>query len=183
MAKGLAGCIAAVFLLVLLCCGLRQADAGPVKLTEGQVKAAYLYNFAQYVEWPAAAFANGSSPLIITVLGKSGYATAFDALGEKTVRKRRVVVRQIGSIDELGETHVLFIATSEKGQLSRILGTIKPNAVLTVSDIKGFATAGGMIGLVHQEDRVSFEINLKAARRADLKLSAHLLKLAAPVLE
>lgn len=178
MVKGMHCWITALLVTWQLCCGLPQALAGPLRFTEGQVKAGYLYNFAQYVEWPASAFAGSSSPLVISVIGKNSFGDAFEALAGRTVRKRRVVVRQISRIEDIGESQILFISVSERGQLPRILGALKTGAVLTVSDIRHFASAGGMIGLVNQEDRVGFEINVKAARQADLKLSAQLLKLA-----
>lgn len=167
----------------MLCMEPEQSAAGTVKLTEGQAKAAYLYNFAQYVEWPASTFAGAGSPLVITVLGKCDYPEAFESLASKTVRRRHLVVRQIRTLEELGDTHILFIGSSERGRLSRLLAPLKSSPVLTVSDIKQFAAAGGMVGLVPQEDRIGFEINLKAARRAELRLSALLLKLALTVLE
>ena len=172
----------ALLLTWQLSCGPPQSLAGPIRLTEGQIKAACLYNFAQYVEWPATAFAGSSSPLVISILGKNNFGGSFGELTQKTVRKRRIVVRQISRIEDLGESQILFIGASERGRLPYLLSTLK-TAVLTVSDIKQFARAGGMISLVTQEDRVSFEINLKAARQADLKLSSNLLKLAHSIIE
>ncbi|MBJ6725780.1 YfiR family protein [Geomesophilobacter sediminis] len=160
-----------------------SVPAAPAKLTEGQVKSAYLLNFAQYAEWPHASFPDAGTPLVISVLGKSSYLSAFDALTDRTVHKRRAQVRFISRIEELGDSHILFICASEKGQLSRILNSLKSEAVLTVSDIKDFTDAGGMIGLVPKDGRLAFEINMKAARRADIKLSSHLLRLAVAIRE
>jgi len=176
-------CWMTALLVTFLCGGQPLLLAGPIKLTEGQVKAGCLYNFAQYVEWPASAFAGSNSPLVISVIGKNNFGGALEALTERTVRKRRVVVRQISRIEELGDSRILFISTSERGQLAHILGLLQAQPVLTVSDIRQFTGAGGMISLVTLEDRVRFAINLKAARQADLRLSAHLLKLATSVIE
>lgn len=181
-----AGCgwLMALILVWHLCCAVPQLQAEPVKLTEGQVKAAYLYNFVQYVEWPAAGSHGSGAPLVISVLGNASFGGALEALGERTVKKRRVVLRYLRKIEDLeADSQVLFICASERGQLARILSLLQGRPVLTVSDMDRFAEAGGIISLVNLEDRMRFVINLKAARQAELKLSAHLLKLALSIIE
>lgn len=150
---------------------------------EYKVKAAFLYNFTLFVEWPAEAFSGNDSPLNICILGKSPFGDVLGSLKGKTVKTRKLVVRQINSVQEMRSCQVLFVSASEKMQLPNILAAAKNQNVLTVSDMDGFAEAGGIINFITLEDKVRFEINLKAAQQARLKISSQLLKLARDVIE
>ena len=150
---------------------------------EYKVKAAFLYNFTLFVEWPAEAFARSDSPLTICVLGKSPFGDALDSLKSKTAKKRKLMVRQISTVQEMGSCQVLFVSISEKMHLPNILTTVKNQKVLTVSDMDGFAQAGGIINFVTLDDKVRFEINLKAAQQSRIKIRSQLLKLARDVIE
>ena len=150
---------------------------------EYKVKAAFLYNFTLFVEWPAEAFTGNDSPLTVCILGKSPFGDALDSLRSKTAKKRKLVIRQINRVEEMGNCNVLFISTSEKMHLPNILAALKNQKVLTVSDMDGFAQAGGIINFVTLEDKVRFEINLKAAQQSKIKISSQLLKLARDVIE
>lgn len=159
---------------------LLAEDSAP---QEYKVKAAFLYNFTLFVEWPTAAFSGNDSPLIVCILGKSPFGDVLGNLRGKTVKTRKLAVRQITSVHEIRDCHVLFVSTSEKMQLPNILAVAKNQNILTVSDMDGFAEAGGIINLVTIEDKVRFEVNLKAAQQARLKISSQLLKLARDVIE
>lgn len=173
-------------LLVMACLALFapyavRAETG--KLSETEVKASYLYNFAKYVDWPAASFARDNTPLTICIIGKSPLNDVIESLAGKTVRNRRMVVRQFSRLEDLNECHILFISAEAKTSLTQILTSIAPRSILTVSDSKGFAAAGGVIEFVPVGDKIRFEINGRAAQRVNIRISSHLLRLATTVIE
>jgi hypothetical protein len=147
-------------------------------LTEVQVKAAYVYNFVKYVEWPAGAFATAQSPVVLCVAAGDGLRGALAAIDGKQAQGRALQLRRAVRPDEFRSCHILFVPESEErvaGELLRKAGSLP---VLTVGEHDGFAAAGGVIGFVVRDDRVQFEINPDAAARADLKVSSRLLQLA-----
>jgi hypothetical protein len=158
-----------------------RAEVG--QLSENQVKAAYLFNFAKFVEWPASAFPGPGAPLVIGFIGKGPYGEAHDALAGRIAKGRKVQVRQLSRIDEVAGCQILFIAASERGRLKEILRALPSTGVLTVSDLNHFCNSGGMIALVNRGERVQFEVHLGNAERAGLKLSSQMLKLALAVFD
>jgi len=154
--------------------------AEPLQAGEYQVKAAFLLNFAKFVEWPAGSV---KETFTIGVLGRDPFDSALDSLSGKTVKGRRVVVRRYEEPDEAREADILFISASEKRALPRILKTIRGNSILTVGDSKDFGHSGVIINLLLLQKRVGFEINLAAAQRDGLQISSNLLKLAQEVIE
>jgi hypothetical protein len=159
-----------------------RAEIG--QLSENQAKAAYLFNFAKFVEWPASAFPSAAAPMVICILGKSPLGEAIDELAGRSVKGRKVQVRQLGKTEEIAGCQVLFIASSERTHLKEILNKANlASGVLTVSDINHFCSSGGMIGLVTRGERIQFEVNRGSAERAGLKPSSHLMKLAVSVIE
>ena len=150
---------------------------------EYQVKAAYIYHFAKFIEWPSDAPGSAAQTLTVCVLGKSPFGKALGAISGKTVRGRRVMITHINRIEELEACEILFVSPSEKPKLSQILASVSSRPILTISDIKRFASAGGMIGFVPAGDRIRFEINQRAAQRSGLRSSAQLLKLATMIVD
>src|SRR5260370_32156962 len=147
--------------------------------SEYEVKAAFLHTFAQFTEWPREAFASPSAPLIIGIVGEDPFGRILDdAIKEEPIHGRPTVVRRIERGGNLRSCHVIFVSSSERRQLPQILAEIKGANVLTVSEIDRFAYFGGIITLSMEGPRVRFEINLKAAEQARLKISSKLLKLA-----
>lgn len=142
------------------------------------VKAAYLYNFAKFVDWPSQVFATANSPLTLCLVGENPFDGALNALAGKSVRERRLMIRDLQHSNSADDCHMVFISASEQEKLDYALAEFAHKPVLTVSDIRGFADAGGMIGLVKMGQRVRFEVNIPALRQADLAVSSHLLKLA-----
>lgn len=149
---------------------------------EHQVKAAFIYNFALYVEWPASATGE-QKPRTICLLGTDYFGTALNAVHGKAVRNQRLAVRLIKEVEEAETCDILYISTSEYGNLQEILETVRQRPVLTISDLDRFARSGGMIGLVTRDNKVRFEINLKQTQRAQFRVSSQLLKLARDVIE
>ena len=158
-----------------------QSDAGaaaePVAETlEYPVKAAYVYKFAHFVEWPGTG--GTASPLLIGVLGDDLFGGALDrAVAWKTVGGRRLVVRRFRNPEELEECAIVFVAGSATG-LDAILSKTARWPSLTVGESEGFTQAGGMIRFFVDDNRVRFEVNLPAAESAGLRLSSRLLTLA-----
>lgn len=153
-------------------------------VNEAEVKAAFLYHFTGYVDYPASASIQPGNPFVIGVLGKD---TIIDALQQavrgKSVKGRPVVVKQVGLGQELKECHVLFVPETQAAHLSRVLDILGDAPVLLVGESKDFAARGGMIGFFVEQNRVRFEINPEAARRAHLTISSRLLSLARIVKE
>jgi len=145
---------------------------------EYAVKAAFLFNFAKFVEWPDDAFADPASPLVLCVVGEDPFGDALRSLKGKIVNGRPLAIRYLTTIEELDRCHLLFVCPSEKPVLSKILQTTKGRSILTVGDMEGFTQDGGIINLVKEESRIGIEVNLEAAQRTRLKISSKLLALA-----
>lgn len=157
--------------------------AGAKETSEYQVKAAYLYQFANFVEWPASSFPKTDSPLVIGVLGDDPFGKTLDeTIRDVLVRNRKLVLRRFRKIEDLTPCHILFVSRSEKDKLAQIMAKVQDEPTLTVGEADDFARAGGIINFVLTEGRVKFRINLPAADRAGLKLSAKLLAVAKEVL-
>ena len=154
-------------LLLLLCAllvgagSLSTAHAAPAASPEYQVKAAFLYNFMKFVDWPSDGL-NSATTISLGILGRDPFEDA---------------------LEEVKGCDLLFICASEKGRLSQILKFTQNYRMLTVADQDGFCEAGGMINLVFVKNRVGFEVNVAAASRARLRISSQLLKLARSVTE
>lgn len=144
---------------------------------EYQLKAVFLFNFAQFVEWPPSAFPSPDAPLVIGVLGDDPFGQFLDqtVAGEK-VDNRVLIVRRFRQVDEITNCHILFISRSELGRLSQILGQLNGRSILTVGDFETFARTGGMVRFVTESNRIRLRINLEAAEAANLKLSSKLLR-------
>jgi hypothetical protein len=146
---------------------------------EYQVKAVFLLNFAQFVDWPADAFPDADTPVVIGVLGDDPFGGVLD----QTVRGERLggrsfQVRRYQRVDEIKICHILFIARSEESRPEGILAGLKNRPILTVSDVDGFAERGGMIRFVTDRNRIRLQINPPAAEAAHLTISSKLLRLA-----
>ena len=148
--------------------------------TEYELKAAFLYNFIKFTGWPPDEMANKSEPFVIGVLGKDPFGVALDKTIEgESFQQKRIVIRRFSRMDEsVGNSQVLFISASEESNLPAILKLLDGQAALTVSEIENFAPRGGMIQLKKESNKIVFEINVEAAKRAGLAMHAQLLKLA-----
>jgi hypothetical protein len=146
---------------------------------EYQLKAAFLFNFVKFVEWPAEAFAGERSPLTICVYGADPFGDTLDnVVRGETVGERGLIVQRPESPGELRDCHVLFVSRSEKERMPEILSHVEGAPVLTVADTDGFLKAGGIINFVLEDNKVRFLINPEAAERNRLKVSSKLLRLA-----
>lgn len=146
---------------------------------EYQIKAAFLYNFSRFVEWPASAFPSPQSPLVMCVIGGDPFGSYLDeiVLGEK-VNSHPLVVKRFHRVDEIKTCHILFVSQSEANQLEQILANVKGRNILTVGDVDGFAQRGGVIRFVTENNKTRIRINLGAAKAANLTISSKLLRVA-----
>lgn len=150
--------------------------------SEYQVKAAFLYNFAKFIEWPDKAL-SGDEPIVVGVLGDDPFGEVLDeTLSGKKVGSHLLSIKRFSRLTGSEHCHILFIADSEAGRTAEILARVGSAPTLTVGEAPGFAERGGMIGFVIEERRVRFDVNLKAVRDAGLKPSSQLLKVARNVL-
>jgi hypothetical protein len=148
---------------------------------EYAVKAAFLYNFAQFVEWPEDSFAESNAPIVIGIIGENPFGTALEeTIKGEQVQKRKLVVKYLKPNEDFYNCQILFISRSEKERVSEILERANKKAILTIGDHEGFGLKGGMINLKMQ-DTVRFEINREVAEGARLRISSKVLSLAIPV--
>jgi hypothetical protein len=154
-----------------------QTSAPATAVPEYQVKAVFLFNFAQFVEWPASAFSDSGGPLVIGVLGEDPFGPYLDeTVRGETAHGHPIEVRRFRRPDEIAGCHIAFVSRGEIDRLGEILAALKDRSVLTVSDAEDFATRGGMIRFLTDQNRIRLQINLEAARAADLTLSSKLLR-------
>jgi hypothetical protein len=160
---------------------LLPADAGAQasQPSQYQVKAAFLFNFAKFVEWPPESFAGEASPLVIGILGDSPFGGDLErTIQNKTINNRSLVIKQLHLLAEATNCQILFISNSENKRLPEIIQSLRGTAVLTVGETDGFTQAGGIINFVPEASKIRFQINDDAAKAARLKISSKLLSLA-----
>jgi hypothetical protein len=143
---------------------------------EYQVKAAFILNFAKFVEWPGGAFTEGGS-LVVGIVGDDPFNGALDKLNSNTVSGRRLVIRRLKADDNLSACQILFVSSSERSRLGKIMDKVRGASVLTIGELPQFNQVGGIIRFFIRDDRVRFEINTGAAGQARLKISSKLLAL------
>ena len=155
------------------------AGAEPAASNEYQVKAAFVYNFLKFVEWPAGQFAETNSPIVIGVAGKGAMGAELEAaVSGRRINGRELVVRTVDSPPAAQGTHVLFVGLGEDQRAEEWLRQPKGGGTLTVGESEVFGKRGGMITFWHEGDKRRFSIDVAAASQAGLKISAQLQKLA-----
>jgi hypothetical protein len=170
------------------CAWLAVAAAGvfaPPRATaqvsrEYDLKAALLFHFTQFVEWPPAAFATPESPLVIGILGNDPFGGMLEqvVLGEKC-GARAIRIERFHSLKEVRDCQILFVCPNERDNLERINAALRNKPILTVGEFEGFATRGGMIRMVRNPaNKIALRINLNAIKAAGLTVSAKLLRVA-----
>lgn len=146
-------------------------------LAERQVKAAYIYKFASYVEWPVAAFARSDSPLVIGVMGADMLAEELEhTVVGRTVSGRSFSVRRLSLSDSLAGVHILFIGKAAvRAQIAEMLAVAKGQPVLTITDSPEYYSSGTMINFILADNRLRFEVALRPVSYSGLKISARML--------
>lgn len=171
--------IAVEGIVAIVCSVFWIAPAIGQSATEDQIKAAYMFNFAKFVEWPAEAFPPAASSLNFCAVGRSQTADELDSLvADKSINGHPIKVHRLGKLEEIKSCHVLFLATASGKQQQQVLQAARGLPILVVGDTPGFARSGGMIGFITENGKVLFEVNPASAEEAHLKISSKLLALA-----
>ena len=183
--------VLALALFVAIIAPNARADSAPSR--EYQIKAAYLYNFIKFVDWPEEKMADSNEPITIGIIGKDPFGKAFEPIKNKQVKGKKVVIKRFKGFEELKKSaeqieairkcYLLFVCRSQKKQLRKIINLVKDHNVLTVGDMKGFLKSGGIINFMMEDKKVRFEINNTAAKQAKLTIRSKLLRLAKRVKE
>ncbi|HTT08654.1 MAG TPA: YfiR family protein [Gammaproteobacteria bacterium] len=154
-------------------------DAGSL---EYAVKAAYLYKFGFYVEWPSTALPSPTSPINLCVIGEDPFGTALDtAVHDQTINAHPIVIKRLESIGRDSGCHILYIGGMEIQRVSQIIDAVRGSGVLTVTDMQGSGAISGIVNFVIKDDRVRFDIDEDAASQNGLAISSKLLSLAVNV--
>ncbi|HEX4964323.1 MAG TPA: YfiR family protein [Thermoanaerobaculia bacterium] len=168
--------------LLVLCAAVLGIPGGVARAqaaaAEYDVKAAFLFNFTKFVDWPPEAFAEPHTPLKICVLGDDPFGKALRPLMNEEVGGRRLTLEHADALSNIGACHVLFVSRSERERLSQVFAALRGAPVLTVGDTPGFVDHGGMINFILEGSKVRFDVNQEAAERAGIKISSKLLALA-----
>ena len=147
--------------------------------SEYELKAAFLFNFAKFVDWPTNAFAGPQSPFLVCILGTDPFGGALDkALQGKVIAEHPVSVARVKRVADISGCQILFVAASESQLLPEVLAKLRGLCVLVIGETNDFASSGGAIQFTLEDNRVRFFINPDAADRAGLKISSKLLALA-----
>jgi len=163
----------------LICVGLIVGTLkSQTSSTDHQVKATFLYNFAQFVEWPGPAFSDTEMPFTMCILGDAVRDALETTVGSEKLKGRRVNVRRLDGGERLRGCHIVYIGGTDGRRVPEMLAEVAGTPVLTVGDWPDFINAGGMIRFTESGNRIRFEVNPEAAERASLRVSSRLLRLA-----
>lgn len=163
--------------LALAPSGRAAAAERPAAADEYQIKAAFLYNFARFAEWPADAFASADEPIVIGIVGWDPFGQRIDdTIAGKTAGGHPLLVKRFRRPEDVTPCHVLFVGRLKDADVHYVLG--RSPRVLTVSESEEFLEAGGVVRLALEDGTVRFHVNVQAAERSQVKLSSQLLKLA-----
>ena len=169
-----------VLVLIGVMWGSARGAAEPSESREYLLKAAFVYNFAKFIEWPAGAFAQPRDPLLLCTIGTEPFGAALASIDGKIVRDRPLEIKRLGGSDDPNACHMVFLTMSDKGRMTQVLQSLQRLPVLTISDTEGFLQVGGMINFFMAQNKIQFEINNETAQRVGLTISSQLLKLAMP---
>jgi hypothetical protein len=167
-------------LVLLLALGSGGYDVGAQPVSrEYQLKAAFVYNFAQFTDWPEDVLADTSQPFVIGVLGANYFGGALEEVvrGE-TVRGHKLHVEYYHAVEEIRTCHILFISQSEDRRLEKILAVLKGKPILTVSDIDKSAIRGAMVRFITENNKLRFRVNVDSLAACHLTMSSKLLRVA-----
>lgn len=169
----------ALTLVALLALSAIAAAASPPPKSEYELKAAFLYNFAKFIDWPPRSFERPDAPMVFCVLGDDPFGPILAGIArEDQVMSRQIALRRADQPDQLGGCHVVFVRPAAEVHLPELLRQAAARHVLLVGESSGFAERGGGIGLFVEQNRVRFAVNVAAIERAGLKVSSKLLKVA-----
>lgn len=166
-------------ILILFIPGLSTVMAQNKASREYTIKAAFIYNFTQFVEWPSNSFESEDSPFIIGILGKDPFISAIDeTVGGEKVAGHPIIVQRYTKVSDIKYCHILFVSNTEAKNIKEIIDGLENKSTLTVSDIPGFPVEGGMIGFIMENNKTRLQINPSVAKSAEINISSKLLRLA-----
>jgi hypothetical protein len=158
-------------------CPAQIAESGDS--SEYLIKAGFIYNFANLMQWPANTFSTPDSPIVIGILGTDTSGGMLDeVLAGKKVNGRSFAVKHLKRGMDLKGCNIVFVSASETARLDEILHVLKNLPVLTIGETPSFAQRGGIINFIVVDDKIRFEVNVEAAKQADISISSRLLALA-----
>jgi hypothetical protein len=185
-----------VLLISAVVASVEQTSLSTGQPQEYQVKAAFLFNFIRFVDWPNEKPNDTNEPIFIGVIGNDSFGDAFEPAKSKPVKGRRIIINRFKSFAELEKgvesqreieifkkCHLLFISASEKDKAREIIKLLEGLPVLTVGETAGLLESGGIIRLLTEDKKVCFEVNLGAAEKVNLRISSQLLRLAKRVIK
>jgi hypothetical protein len=165
--------------LIVLAAGALQLGAQGHAFDEYQVKAAFLYNFAKFVEWPPGTFAHSNDPIVICIVGQNPFGpTLEDMVQGKKIGDRAFAVRRLSDTQQANRCQILFIGAAESKRIRVLLEVLKDAAILTVGETDDFTAAGGIMGFKLEGTRVRIQIALETAEHIRPRISSKLLGLA-----
>jgi hypothetical protein len=177
----MATCLLLVMLFATAKAAGVRAEGSP---SDYEVKAAYLYQFGKFIEWPERDSTRAAADFSICVLGTDPFGAKLDqTVAGRTIQDKPVTIRRLSAVSEALTCNVLFISSSERSRLPQILKVVEAESILTVADMRDFVSRGGMIDFQLINNRVVFEVDLPAVERASLKISSQLLKVAKVITE
>ena len=145
---------------------------------EYQLKAIFLYNFSQFVEWPAASFSSDQAPMVIGIVGKDPFGFYLEeAISGEKMNGHPLVIQRYANIDEIGACHILFINLPDTQKRTQAINAVKDKSVLTVSDALDFLEHEGMIRFFMRQGKLKLQVNLETIKTANLEVSSKLLRL------
>jgi hypothetical protein len=172
---------------------MASADTSSAKFKEYEVKAAFVFNFLKFIDWPQEKTAGNNSQIVIGIIGEDPFGPAADIFKDKSIEEHKLVVKRFEGIeqikkmpekdknerlDALKHCHLLFICQSEQKHVRDIIEIVRNSSVLTVADADGFIEAGGIINFFTEDNKIRFDINQGAAEKTGLKIRSQLLRLA-----
>jgi hypothetical protein len=164
---------------VMLVAGWFAVNGWGQAIEEYQVKAAFLYNFAKFVEWPSQTFLTSKDPITVCVLGHNPFGNALEeVIHGKSIDGRSFAYRQVSDAESASACQILFVSSVEGKRFRSLCANLRPAGILTVGEAPGFAADGGVINFKLDGGHVRFEINVDAAEREQLHISSKLLSLA-----
>jgi hypothetical protein len=146
---------------------------------EFQVKAAFLFNFTRFIEWPETAFSSSGAPFVIGIIGKDPYGAYLDEIvkGEK-IADHPIIIKHFSKISEIQNCQILFISATESLRMKEILSTVSGRSILSVGDTDNFVKSGGIVRLFTEQNRIRLEINNESVKASGLSISSKLLSVA-----
>ncbi len=182
-------------LALLLIALTQKAHADSMQDREYKIKAAFIYNFIKFVDWPEGKPVDANDVITIGIIGENPFGHAFEPIIDKQIKNKTIVIKSFKGLEELKKgpdknkkkqqqlqavrkCHILFICSSEKNYLPEIIDALRGSSVLTVGEMTDFLENGGTINFLTEDKKVRFEVNLNASEEEKLKISSKLLRLA-----